>query len=270
MAFSYYLLQFPPFLLFFTIIVFGGIITGGGTYLFRNFGRVKVLKCHNEVTGFLFTAIASFYSLLLGFVVFVVWGQLNDTQSNVSQEGSSAFGLYRDIKFYPDSITSKKMMVVYLDFVFDVIDDEFPRMSRMEASPKTLASFNKVFYTMEHLNPKEPFQIQLVSEMFHHLNELATYRGLRTATIQSEIPSPIWWPIILGAVITIICAMLLDIENSHVHVGLNTLFGIFIGMFFFIIITLDHPFTGSMGIQPDSYMQIFNMEHWEKKLQTKK
>ena len=124
MAFSYYLLQFPPFLLFLSIIIFGGIITGVGTYLFRNFGRIKVLKSHNEVTGFLFTAIASFYSLLLGFVVFVVWSQLNDTQSNVSQEGSSAFGLYRDIKFYPDPKISKLMMVVYLDFVFDVIDDE--------------------------------------------------------------------------------------------------------------------------------------------------
>ena len=65
-------------------------------------------------------AIASFYALLLGFVVFVVWGQLNAIQSNVSIEGSSAMGLYRDIKFYPDTNDSKQLKIVYLDFVFNV------------------------------------------------------------------------------------------------------------------------------------------------------
>ncbi|MEI7583092.1 DUF4239 domain-containing protein [Runella sp.] len=265
MGITYYMLQIDPFLLFILILSFGGIFAGLGTFLFRRYIKVKVLKSHNEVTGFLFTAITSFYALLLGFVVFVVWGQLNDLQGNVSQEGSSAFGLYRDIKFYPDTTESKQLMKVYLDFVFDVIDDEFPNMARMQASQKTLESFNQVFYKMERINPKNQFQLQLVTEMFHHLNELATYRGLRTATVEMEIPSPIWWPMMLGAIITIVCAMLLDIENSHIHIGLNALFGIFIGMFFFIIIELDHPFTGSLSIQPDSYMQIFNMEEWANK-----
>ena len=100
--------------------------------------------------------------------------------------------------------------------------------------------------------------------MFHHLNELAGHRGIRTAAVQTEVPSPIWWTILLGAVIVIICAMLLDIENIKVHVMLNALLGIFIAMYFFIVIVLDHPFTGSLGITSDAYMQIINMETWAK------
>ena len=262
MAITYNMLQIPPLLLFILISSFGALFAGVTTIFFRKYVNIKILRSHNEVTGFLFLAIASFYAFLLSFVVFVVWGQLNETHSIVSKEGSSAMGLYRDIKFYPDTVESKQLMTVYLDFVFNVIDEEFPNMEKMMPSRKAPESFNRVFYKMEHLSPKNQFQIQLVSEMFKHLNELASYRGLRTASIETEIPPPMWLPIIFGALITIICAMLLDIEHSHMHIALNSLLGFFIGMLLFTIILLDHPYSGSLSIKPKSYMEIFTMEQW--------
>ena len=97
--FSYHLLQIPSVLLFILIMAFAAAVAGLSTYLFRKYAKVKILRSHNEVTGFLFLAIASFYAFLLSFIVFLVWGQLNETRTNVSNEGSSALGLYRDIKF---------------------------------------------------------------------------------------------------------------------------------------------------------------------------
>ena len=107
MSISYYMLQMHPVLLFFLTIIISGLVAGLCTYIFRKHIQLKVLRSHNEVTGFLFLAIASFYALLLSFVIFVVWDQFNDSHSNASKEGSSALGLYRDIKFYPDTIESK-------------------------------------------------------------------------------------------------------------------------------------------------------------------
>ncbi|MBI3235531.1 MAG: DUF4239 domain-containing protein [Bacteroidetes bacterium] len=210
----------------------------------------------------MFLAIASFYALFLSFIVLVVWDQLNETRGNVSKEGSSAMGLYRDIKFYPDSVESKRLMIVYLDFVYNVIDEEFPNMEHMKASRKTPESLNAVYFKMERLDPKTPFQVQLVAEMFNHLNELATYRGLRTTSMETEISPPMWLPMILGALITILCAMLLDVESNKLHIALNSMLGTFIGIFLFTIILLDHPFSGEQGIKPKSYREIFTMEHW--------
>ncbi|HEY5590479.1 MAG TPA: hypothetical protein VIK55_05625 [Paludibacter sp.] len=270
MAITYYMLQIPPFLLFILLLSFGALIGGLGTFLFRKYINVRILRSHNEVTGFLFLAIASFYSMFLSFVVFMVWGQMNETRGNVSKEGSSAMGLYRDIKYYPDTVESKQLMIVYLDFVFNVIDEEFPNMEHMKGSRKATESFNRVFSKMENLNPKNPFQIQLVSEMFNHLNQLATFRGLRATSMETEIPPPMWLPMILGALITLICAMLMDIEHTLMHVMLNSLLGVFVGMILFIIILLDHPYSGSMRIEPKSYMEIFTMEQWAKELHPEK
>ena len=258
------MLQIPPYLFFILIVLTGAIIGGVGTLFFRKFVKLEILRSHNEVTGFLFVAIASFYALLLSFVMFAVWNQLNEIKGNVSKEGSSAMGVYRDIKYYPDTLESKQLMIVYLDFVFNVVDEEFPNMEHMKLSRKTPESLNTVFYKMEHLNPKNPYQIQLVAEMFNHLNELDTYRGLRTTSMQTEISPAMWLPMILGAIITLMCAMLLDIEHANMHITLNALLGSVINMFLFLIILLDHPYTGSQAIQPKSYKQIFTMEKWAK------
>lgn len=269
MIFLYHLVQMPPILLFFLIVFIGGTTAGLSTYLFRKYTNLKVLRSHNEVTGFLFVVIASFYSFLLSFIVFIVWGQLNETRGNASKEGSYAMGLYRDIKFYPDTVESKQLMLVYLDFAYNVIDEEFPNMRQMKPSRKTNESFNRVFYKIEHLNPKNPFQIQLVAEMFNNLNQLATYRGLRITTSENEIPSPLWFPILFGALIILLCSMMLDIEHKRMHIILNTFLGVFIGMILFIIILLDHPFTGSLGINPNEYRQIFTMEQWYNEMHVK-
>jgi len=261
MAITYYMLRISPILLFILMILPAALFGGLLTYIIRTYLRVKVLRSHNEVTGFFFTTIASFYALLLGFIIFGVWGQLNDAKNNMSMEGSSALGLYRDIKFYPDTLESKQLMNEFLDFVSKVINEEIPDMEKMKINQNTSGSFNNVFYKMEHLNPKNTFQIQLVSEMYNHLNQLSTYRGLRTASIDSEIPPPMWLPIILGALITIVCAVLVDIENKKVHIVLTSLLSVYIAMFLFIIVTLDHPFTGSLRINPKSYNEVLNLEH---------
>ena len=260
MAITYYMLQFPPVLFFLFITVICGSIAGIGTALFRKYSKLEILRSHNEVAGFLFLAIAGFYSLLLSFMVFLVWGELNETKNNLNKEGSSALALYRDIKYYPDTTDSKQMMIVYLDYVFNVVDDEMPNMRQMKQSIKTGESLNNIFFQIERIHPKTPFETQLLTEMFRHLNELSVYRGLRTGSLEMEIPPPIWLPLLFGALITVLCSIVLDIEHTRLHISLNILLGSFIGMVLFIIILLDHPFTGSFSVNSKSYNQIFILE----------
>jgi len=256
------MLQLPTVLLFFILVLSGATVAGLTTYFFRKYVKLKILKSHNIVTGNFFLVIGSFYALLLSFVVFVVWNQLNDTNENVSKEGSSALALYNDIKFYPDTTESKELMAYYLDFANNIINDEFPNMRQMKLSRKTPEALNNVYYAVERLNPKTPYETQLAGQMFDHLNELSNYRGLRTSSIETEIPPFMWLPIVLGAIIVIISGLFLDIEHVKIHIGLNFLLGAFLGLLFFIIILLDHPYTANDGIEPKSYKQIFVLEKW--------
>lgn len=256
------MLQLPPYLFFILMVGLCASLAALGALVFRKFVRIKVQRSHNEVTGFLFLAIASFYALLLSFIVLVVWDQLNETVGIVSQEGSSAMAMYKDIKFYPNDQDAKLLEKSYLEFVFNVVNDEFPNMQKMQGSRLTSESLDQVFVRMVNLHPKSQMEIQLVSGMFSQLNTLQELRGQRLTSMEAEISPPMWLPIILGAIVTVFCALLLDIEHKRLHFSLIAMLGSFVGMFFFIIISLDHPYAGSQGLKPERYMQIFTTEKW--------
>lgn len=260
MDFIHSLASLSPYLLFFLITSIGAILGGLGTLLFRKYIQLKILRAHNEVTGFLYMSISSFYALLLSFIIFVFWAQLNETRSNASKEGSAAIGVYRDIKNYPDTAASQQLITVFLVFVRNVVDEELQSMKQMKLNRKTIESFNLVYNKIEKIHPQNAYQTQLLSEMCSDLNELATYRGLHIVAMKAAIPTPMWLPMLLGGIITLLCGMMLDIEHQRQHIILITLLGFFIGMFFFIIILLDYPYTGSLGIKPESYQQIFTFE----------
>jgi hypothetical protein len=256
MNFEHFMLDLPPFLLL-TIILLLFSSTGiACTYFFRKYVNLRPLRSHNELVGYIFATVGGFYGLLLGFVVFLVWDSLNEAQTNSSQEGSIARALYRDIKSYPEPEKAASLKASYVAYVHSVIHEEYPAMEAMQ--PMTTANretFNAVFKQMVKLDKDAYF-----SEMFRQLNELAENRNLRFLDATSSIPVEIWMPLLLGAVIILIFAILVDVESKRLHMTVNGLLGAFMGLVIYIIVILDHPFTGKMKIEPEEYKTILQME----------
>lgn len=258
MDISYSLLRLQPQVLLLLLIVLCSAMGGLTTLVFKKYIRINVLRSHNEVIGYIFAAVGGFYALLLGFVVFLVWSSFSDAQTNANKEGSMAKALYRDIKYYPDTGRTVALMQDYLAYVNSVVHSEYPKMEAMK--PFTTAdreSLNKIFKRIEAMDAGDS-RTQL---MFHNLNELSIYRSLRqlNASPSSDISLEIWIPLILGGIIVLIFATLLDVENRKLHALINSLLGAFVGLVIFIIITLDHPFVGKLKVEPDDYLQILEM-----------
>ncbi len=257
MSFSYYLLQIPSVALLFTLVFLFGGIGALITSIFRRYLHTDPRRSHNEVVGNIFTTVGSLYGLLLGFVVFLVWNSFETAQTHADTEGSIARGLYRDIKYYPHPEKTAEVRRTLVHYAQYVVEQEYPRMERLQPpNYKDRAAFNDLFEDLEKIQGQD----NRVEEMFRHLNELDTYRSLRQLDGDSKIPLTIWMPLIIGAFIILILATLLDIESHRLHLMVNSLLGCFIGLMFFIIIVMDHPFTGAYRIGPDEYKQIINME----------
>ncbi|GAB3640087.1 bestrophin-like domain [Spirosoma arcticum] len=253
---AYYLLQMPPVLLLFLLIgLFIGISTGS-TLLFRRYVRLTTRHAENQGVGDVFALVGGLYALLLGFVVFLVWDSFNEAQTNADREGSLARGLYRTIRYYPDSAKVAPLMSAYLTYVRHVTRHEFPHMETMQPFTKEdRQAFNGVFRRLEAMNTGD----LRTDQMFRHLNDLATYRNLRQLDTVSGIPGPIWMALIIGGVVLLLFAMLLDIASLRLHLIVNSVLSTFIGLVVYIILILDHPFTGQIKIEPEAYRQILTM-----------
>jgi Ca2+/H+ antiporter len=260
MDITHKLLSLPTFLLLFIMIAFFAVLSIGVTYIFHSYIRVKVMNSHNEVTGYTFSVVAGFYALVLAFVVFQALDDFNGVQRDADIEGSLAKSLYRQIKYYPDSANAVTLRKEYVRYVNLVVNEEYPSMDNLQKSMPTAEAFGSVFEMIERLNPVDHNTQDKAAIMLEQLNKLAKYRNLRNLAGDSQIPAIMWLTLLLGWLITMIFASLINVENLRYHLGINGLMGAFAGLIFFLIVILDHPFTGSMKVEPTSYEQVIQME----------
>lgn len=206
----------------------------------------------------IFSIVGGLYGLLLAFVVFLVWDQFNESQRNADVEGSIAKALFRNINYYPDTAAVHDLRNAYSTYIDNVIDKEYPSMKENKMTNETINSFGKVYEELEKLNMRT--SNSRIDMMFDQINELAINRNLRLLDAESEISFDIWLPIILGAIITFFFAMVLHVESVKHHMRINCLLGAFIGLILFLVVIMDHPFTGEMYIKPRAYLQIRAMQ----------
>jgi Ca2+/H+ antiporter len=260
MDITHKLLGLPTFLLLAIMLVFFAVLSLFITYFFHKYIRVKVMNAHNELTGYAFSVVAGFYALVLAFVVFQALDEFNGVQRDADIEGSLAKSLYRQIKYYPDTVNGNILKKEYGRYVDLVVNEEYPNMERLQKSIPTAEAFGNVFEMIERLDPAEHNTQDKAAIMLSHLNELAKYRNLRNLAGDSEIPAIMWLTLLLGWFITMIFASMINVENLRYHLTVNALMGAFAGLIFFLIVILDHPFTGSMKVEPTSYEQVIQME----------
>jgi hypothetical protein len=254
---AYFLLQLPPVLLFLLLTLLLAGLNVWATSVFRTHTRRRVHRTRNEIAGEVFSAVGGFYGLLLGFVVFLVWSAADQAQANANREGSLARGLYRAIRYHPDSVALAPLRAAYLRYVRHVITEEYPRLEAL--NPPTKAdrrAFNEVFRQLERLDARDP----RIEQLFRHLNELSTYRSLRQLNATSEIPVAVWLPLLVGGLLAMSFLMLLQFQSRRLHLLVSGLFGAFLGMVLYLIILLDHPFTGHLKIEPEEYRLILTMD----------
>ena len=256
MALSYHLLQLPSFvLLLLMMIVFGGLGILA-TYLFRKYVQPVPKSGRNEMMGHFFGLLGGIYGLLLGFVVVLVWGSYNDTQANASREASLALSLYREIRYFPDSAKAAPLMQAYLTYAHAVVEKEYPQMARMQPFTGEHRKYiNDIYKQVELLNVADARS----EKMVEHLDQLSMYRNLRELGAYADIPLAIWIPLLLGYVILLACALFLDMESVRMHMLVNGLLGAFIGIVIYIILLVNHPFSGGIKIKPEKYNTILEL-----------
>ena len=77
--------------------------------------------------------------------------------------------------------------------------------------------------------------------------------------VQSVMVSAVMWIVIVaGALISLSGAFFFRVEDARLHGMLVTLLATFIGLVIFMILALDHPFRGDLGLRPEPYQFLYD------------
>src|SRR5215469_159119 len=106
-----------------------------------------------DIGGIIYGGVVAVYSILLAFIVVIVWQQYQNTGDRIQEESSKVFNLYRASYAFPDSTTGKRIRNAVIDYVNSVVADEFPAMEHDTTSTHTQKKYNKVWDMVYSIHP---------------------------------------------------------------------------------------------------------------------
>jgi hypothetical protein len=215
--------------------------------------RTEMLRQHNDVAGFLFSAIGVLYAVVLGFVVVVVWEKYDSTVANVDAEASAASDLYHAVDGYPEPVRHQIRRDLSR-YAAAVIRVEWPAMMRDMPVPDDASRLlEDADYRIATFSPKTPEESDAQQVAMAEILRVFDARRERLIKAAPLVPGVLWFALVAGAMAMIAFAYLFGVENQHTQLMMTAILVGLIAILFVVIHAFAHPFSGSVRISDEGW-----------------
>jgi len=237
------------------LIIVGTVgVAVAGLSLARRLPRKRLAQSQDAV-GVMFSAVGVLFTVLLAFLVVLVWEQFNEAQVRTEEEATKISNLLRDANAFP-SPARNEIQGRLIAYTQSVIDDEWTAMERGESSPVTAQAYRRVWAGYYDFVPRSRQQERFYDESIGRLNDLGHDRRLRVISSEASIPGIMWFMLVIGGVVTIAYLYLFVIPSALLQGAMIGSVAGLLALVLFLILSLDHPFAGDVKVTPDAYRDI--------------
>ncbi len=238
-----------------TLIVAGTVgVSLAALAVARRLPRERLAHSQDAV-AVMFSAVGVLYTVLLAFLVVLVWEQFNEAQDRTDQESTKISNLLRDANAFPSPARTEiqRRLIAYTQ---SVIDDEWTTMAQGESSSDTAEAYRRVWGGYYDFSPRTDQQARFYDESIGRLNDLGQDRRLRLISSKTSIPPIMWFMLVIGGVVTIAYLYLFEIPSALLQGAMIGSVAGLLALVLFLIVSLDHPFAGDVKVTPDAYLNI--------------
>ena len=219
--------------------------------------RLRVSSEDSEYSGAMLQSVIVFYGLAVALIAVSVWQTYSDTSKVVSEEAISLAALYRDVSSYPEPIRPQLQQELR-DYTQNVIQEAWPLQQRGKVPAGGVELVNRFQATLVKFEPASEGQKLLHGETLRAYNEMVRARRLRLDAVNTGLPKVMWAVIVLGAFIGLSASFFFRVEDARFQAMQVLLLSVFIGLVIFMILALDRPFRGDLGIRADPYQLVYD------------
>jgi hypothetical protein len=254
-----WLFSLPDWLYGILAIAFAVLIGVGGLLATRKWiARLHATVSHNEVVSYYLSTVAIFYGIMLGLIAVSVWESYNSAVTTVALEAGSLAALYRDVSGYPEPVRSA-LQTDLREYTRYEIEVAWPEHRKGIISP---GGMQRLWLFQDHVQtfePKTSGQQALHFETLRAFDDLIQKRSLRLDSITSRLARPLWDFVILGAVLSFVVSWFLQLKSFTMHVWMTAFFAALLGMEIHLLVIMNHPYSGSLGVSPDAFQVVYDM-----------
>ncbi|MBV8529736.1 MAG: DUF4239 domain-containing protein [Candidatus Eremiobacteraeota bacterium] len=218
--------------------------------------KSEVLRRHNDVAGYLFSAVGVLYAVVLGFVVVVVWQKYDGAVSNVENEIDAVGNLYHVVDGYPPALRAP-IRTGLRDYAETVVRVEWPAMARNDDIPdQGSQQLEAVAYRVDAFAPANLKEFAAQQAAIANEQRLFDARRARLIEAVPAVPSVLWFALIVGALSMVAFCFIFGVENRPAQLMMTAILVGLIGILFVVIEEFSTPFSGSVKISDDGWAYL--------------
>ena len=197
------------------------------------------------------------YALIAALIAVGVWQRHEDVSSTVSAEATAISSLWRDLAGYPEP-TRTVAHDILRGYTEQVINDAWPLMQKGQIPSVGVKWLDRLQAELFAFEPKTDGQKIVHGEVLRAYNNFVLHRRHRLDCIHAALPGVFWFVLLPGAFGSMVLFAFFHINNVRFQALMTACVAGFVSMVLFVIMAMDRPFSGGMGITPDSYQLVFD------------
>jgi hypothetical protein len=251
---SYFLSSLPLWTLILVMVVVPVCVAMALQALIHRWVGVERLVQNNEIAGFKFATVGVIYAVLLAFTVIVVWEKFSAAETAVDQEAAAIAALFRYADGgEPAAVRLREAIATYGKTAVEI---EWPAMAAQGESHETTEALSVVYAAALALNRSDTRDTADMSEVFTQIDHITASRRLRLHLATGLVPGVVWLSLFSGAILTVAFTLFFGSENLPAQMMMTGILAALVLLGLVVIISIDHPFTGPVHIQPDPIQNV--------------
>jgi len=237
-----------------------GILSLGGSILFavagvtigRRLNHARVAEGHNDVLVPLFLTAGVIYAVLLAFIVIAMWESYDNASANTAEEASLLVPLYRDsLSMAPEKGT--EMRALLREYAEGVIGGWEHFRETAQGAPAARLTVDKMLLFYGTLTPATRVREIIAEQYLGTLSQMLLDRNKRLLQAAEGLSWIMWAAAIGGGIVTVGMSFFLYMDRPLLQFVMTSVLSALIGMLLYIMVVLEHPFQGPLGIEPEPF-----------------
>ncbi len=240
-------------------LVFSAIFTAAiSVYIIRKKKVMSWVNIDQTIMNATFGVVGTMLSILLAFAIAVVWGSYGDARSISVQEANALGDIERMSRGFSMPVRRQVRSAVD-NYTRLVIDEEWPSMSKGEYSERADAIINELWTIYSDIPKSERVgNSAMFNQTLVRLNDLTANRRMRLLSSSPSVPGLMWMLLYCDAFAIILLTTCFRIPSLGVHILLVTVTAGVISFSFYLIKSLDTPFSGAVQIESTPFQVVRN------------
>jgi len=218
----------------------------------QRFWPLERRRDHNDIIGWHVSVLGTTYAVIIGFMLYTVWTSYQLAEINADNEANSLVTMFRLADGLPaaQSASVHKLVRAYTD---EVLNDEWPAMSRGELSPAGHPIMQQLWTIIMQTKPTSFGEQTSMNLVLGELSKMTEHRRVRELESQSKLPTILWTVLILGGGITTLSSCLFGTTNFRLHSIQVISLTLLLALALVAIADIDRPFQGSVHVSPRAF-----------------